>query len=104
MITVEMVLLSVSLNQFISRTKRTKDYKCVSGINARMLDLYMFFYIDCSRYDIMLNCWDETPGNRKSFTDLRKHFDAMLSSMTSKVSIMFLILNMMGCLLPQGDT
>lgn len=35
----------------------------------------------------MMNCWDETPCKRKSFTDLRKHFDAMLSSMTSKVSI-----------------
>lgn len=35
-------------------------------------------------YDIMMNCWDETPCKRKSFTDLRKHFDAMLSSMTSK--------------------
>lgn len=35
-------------------------------------------------YDIMLNCWDETPSDRKSFTDLRKHFDAMLSIMTSK--------------------
>lgn len=31
-----------------------------------------------------MNCWDETPCQRKSFTDLRKHFDAMLSSMTSK--------------------
>lgn len=35
-------------------------------------------------YDIMLNCWDETPSDRKSFTELRKHFDAMLSNMTSK--------------------
>ncbi|XP_015756865.1 PREDICTED: fibroblast growth factor receptor 2-like isoform X2 [Acropora digitifera] len=35
-------------------------------------------------YDIMLNCWDEKQSSRASFTDLRKLFDAMLSSMTSK--------------------
>ncbi|XP_068745558.1 fibroblast growth factor receptor 2-like [Montipora capricornis] len=35
-------------------------------------------------YDIMINCWDENPCNRASFTDLRKLFDAMLSTMTSK--------------------
>ncbi|KAL9983806.1 hypothetical protein ACROYT_G006036 [Oculina patagonica] len=35
-------------------------------------------------YDIMLNCWDENSTNRASFTELRKQFDAMLSSMTSK--------------------
>ncbi|XP_020606914.1 fibroblast growth factor receptor 2-like isoform X4 [Orbicella faveolata] len=35
-------------------------------------------------YDIMLNCWDENSTNRASFTQLRKRFDAMLSSMASK--------------------
>lgn len=37
----------------------------------------------------MLNCWDEKQSSRASFTDLRKLFDAMLSSMTSKVSLVF---------------
>lgn len=47
--------------------------------------MYVFYlYI---RYDIMLNCWDENSTNRASFTELRKQFDAMLSSMTSKVSV-----------------
>ena len=42
---------------------------------------------------MMLNCWDENPSNRASFTDLRKQFDAMLSSMTSKVSVLSLRVN-----------
>lgn len=37
----------------------------------------------------MLNCWDENSTNRASFTQLRKRFDAMLSSMASKVSVIF---------------
>ena len=41
----------------------------------------------------MLNCWGENPSNRASFTDLRKQFDAMLSSMTSKVSVFRLRFN-----------
>ena len=40
-----------------------------------------------NRYDIMLNCWDENSINRASFTTLRKTFDAMLSSLASKVSV-----------------
>ena len=35
----------------------------------------------------MLNCWDENSSNRASFTTLRKTFDAMLSSLASKVSV-----------------
>ena len=39
----------------------------------------------------MLNCWDENSTNRASFTQLRKRFDAMLSSLASKVSVSFII-------------
>lgn len=35
----------------------------------------------------MLNCWDENSSNRASFTTLKKTFDAMLSSLASKVSV-----------------
>ena len=35
----------------------------------------------------MLNCWDENSSNRASFTTLRKTFDAMLSSLASKVRV-----------------
>lgn len=40
-----------------------------------------------NRYDVMLNCWDENSSNRASFTTLKKTFDAMLSSLASKVSV-----------------
>lgn len=45
----------------------------------------------------MLNCWDENSTNRASFTDLRKQFDSMLSSMASKVSVVFFYLQTMQC-------
>ncbi|XP_065660522.1 uncharacterized protein LOC100201799 isoform X4 [Hydra vulgaris] len=34
---------------------------------------------NCSEYDIMLQCWNEDPLKRPTFTELREHFDKIIS-------------------------
>ena len=43
-----------------------------------MSDNYKTYLHACSRYDIMLMCWNEQAQERPSFSDLRSKFDAML--------------------------
>ena len=38
------------------------------------------------RYEIMLKCWQESPTKRPTFEELVKEFDAMLVSLSDRVS------------------
>ena len=47
---------------------------------------YMFLLLQHS-YDIMVECWHETPVKRLSFTQLRAKFDSLLAAQQGNVYI-----------------
>lgn len=74
---------TVSNDELLVRLKQGYRMECPENISKEMYEIKInFFYIHflCCRYEIMLECWQEVPIKRPSFTALRDKFDQLLSA------------------------